>query len=121
MPAEPAPRPDRLVMVVGTGTGVGKTWVSARLLERLRAAGHPVAARKPAQSFHPQDHPEGTDAAVLGRATGEPAGEVCPPARWYPVAMAPPMAAVRLGRPQLFWDDLVAGVTWPSGVGVGVV
>ena len=32
-------RPRRLVVVVGTGTDVGKTWVAARLLTDLRAAG----------------------------------------------------------------------------------
>ena len=41
-------RPDLLIAVVGTGTEVGKTWVSAHLLRDLRAEGHRVAARKPA-------------------------------------------------------------------------
>ena len=50
-------RPRRLVLVVGTGTDVGKTWVSAHLLATLRAAGLTVAARKPAQSFDPADDP----------------------------------------------------------------
>ena len=50
-------RPHRLVVVVGTGTDVGKTWVAARLLIDLRAAGVTVAARKPAQSFDPDDDP----------------------------------------------------------------
>ena len=52
-------RPRRLVAVVGTGTDVGKTWVSARVLRDLRAAGLRVAARKPAQSFDPGDDPGG--------------------------------------------------------------
>ena len=86
-------RPRRLVAVVGTGTDVGKTWVAARLLSDLRAAGLRVAARKPAQSFEPGDDPAGRDAAVLGAATGETAEDVCSPHRWYEVAMAPPMAA----------------------------
>jgi dethiobiotin synthetase len=103
-------------MVVGTGTEVGKTWVSARLLERLRSAGHPVAARKPAQSYDPQDDPEATDAAVLGRATGERAEEVCPPGRWYPTAMAPPMAAAELGRPAFTVGHLAAEVRWPRSL-----
>ena len=50
-------------MVVGTGTEVGKTWVGAHLLRDLRAEGHVVAARKPAQSFGPEDRT--TDAHVL--------------------------------------------------------
>ena len=50
-------RPRRVVAVVGTGTDIGKTWVAARLLTDLRAAGLRVAARKPAQSFEPDDDP----------------------------------------------------------------
>lgn len=108
-----ATRPDRLVAVVGTGTEVGKTWVSARLLEVLRRSGHTTWARKPAQSFDPGDDPGSTDAAVLGGVTGEAPHDVCPVARWYPVAMAPPMAAEVLGRPPFAVADLLAGIRWP--------
>ena len=119
-------RPDRLVLVVGTGTEVGKTWVAARVLERLRTGGLAVAARKPAQSFGPEDDRGGTDAAVLGAATGEAPEVVCPPHRWYPVAMAPPMAAAALGRPPFTLADLVAELRWPArrdgaGPSVGLV
>jgi dethiobiotin synthetase len=115
-------RPERLVLVVGTGTDVGKTWVSARLLTTLRAAGITVAARKPAQSFAAGADPAGLDAAVLGAATGEPAETVCPPHRWYEVAMAPPMAAQVLGRDRFTMADLVAELDWPAGpVEVGLV
>jgi dethiobiotin synthetase len=101
-----------VVAVVGTGTEVGKTWVSARLLTELRAAGVQVVARKPAQSFEPDDDPSTLDAAVLGAATGEPAEIVCPPHRWYDVAMAPVMAASVLGRPPFTIADLVAELGW---------
>jgi dethiobiotin synthetase len=107
-------RPRRLVAVVGTGTDVGKTWVAARLLTDLRAAGLRVAARKPAQSFEPDDDPAGLDAAILGAATGDPPEEVCPPHRWYEVAMAPPMAAERLGRPPFTIQDLMSELRWPA-------
>ena len=60
-------RPERLVVVLGAGTGVGKTWVGASILSRLAAAGVTVAARKPVQSFAPC-HVE-TDAHVLALAT----------------------------------------------------
>ena len=88
----------------------------------LADAGHAVAASKPAQSFDPGDDPATTDAAVLGRATGEPAEAVCPPGRWYPAAMAPPMAARALGRPGFTVADLAAEVarSWP-GDGAEVV
>lgn len=115
-------RPQRLVVVVGTGTGIGKTWTSARLLTTLRAAGVTVAARKPAQSFDPGDDPAGLDAAVLGAATGEPSETVCLPHRWYPVAMAPPMAADVLGRDRITVAELTEELTWPAnGVAVGLV
>jgi dethiobiotin synthetase len=110
------------VAVVGTGTAVGKTWVAARLLTDLRAAGVTVAARKPAQSFEPADDPALRDAHVLGAASGEPPGVVCPPHRWYEVPMAPPMAAEALGRPPFAVADLVHELRWPHDhVEVGLV
>jgi dethiobiotin synthetase len=111
-----------LVLVAGTGTDIGKTWVSARLLAILRAAGVTVAARKLAQSFEPSDDPAGLDAAVLGHATGESPETVCPTSRWYEVAMAPPMAADVLGRSTFSVQDLCAELTWPAtAVSVGLV
>jgi dethiobiotin synthetase len=115
-------RPRRLVLVVGTGTDVGKTWVSAHLLATLRAAGLTVAARKPAQSFDPGDDPAAFDSAVLGAASGEPSESVCRPGRWYEIAMAPPMAADALGRDPFTVAELVEEVSWPpSQVDVGLV
>ena len=108
--------------VVGTGTEVGKTWVASRLLTDLRAAGVTVAARKPAQSFEPDDDPAHRDAAALGAASGEPPGVVCPLHRWYEVPLAPPMAAEALGRPPFTIADLVHELRWPHDpVGVGLV
>lgn len=86
-------RPPRLVFVTGTGTEIGKTWVSVRLLEAARAAGLEVAARKPLQSFSPGDRT--TDAAELAAATGEDPDAICLLALAAP--MAPPMAAAALG------------------------
>ncbi len=115
-------RPRRLVVVVGTATDVGKTWVSARLLTHLRDSGLTVAVRKPAQSFDPSDDPGSLDAAVLGAASGEAPETVCPPGRWYEVALAPPMAAAALGLPSFSIDELMAELAWPvEGVDVGVV
>jgi dethiobiotin synthetase len=114
-------RPERLVVVVGTGTEVGKTWVAAHLLTDLRAAGLTVAARKPAQSFDPGDDPGGFDSAILGAASGESSGEVCPPHRCYELAMAPPMAADALGRPRFTIAELMGELSWPPAVDVGLV
>lgn len=109
-----APRPDRLVVVAGTGTEIGKTWCAARIIEHLRAGGTTVGARKPAQSFDPED-PHPTDAAVLASATGEDPAVVCPPERSYEVALAPPMAADALGRPVPTIAELAAAcLDWPD-------
>jgi dethiobiotin synthetase len=111
-----------VVAVVGTGTDIGKTWIAARLLTQLRAAGLEVAARKPAQSFDPDGDPAGLDAAVLAASTNEAPEQVCPPHRWYGTAMAPPMAAESLGRPPFTIDDLLAELVWPDrAVDVGLV
>lgn len=113
-------RPERVVVVLGTGTGVGKTWVAAKVLTRLKAGGTTVAARKPVQSFAPCD-PE-TDADVLGLATGEPPEQVCPRHRWYGIAMAPPIAAAFLGIAPPTLEELADELEWPAeAVGVGVV
>ena len=104
-------RPRRLIVVVGTATEIGKTWVASRLLRELRAEGFTVAARKPAQSFSPDD--SSTDAHHLSAATGEEATDVCPRHRWYPIPMAPPMAADALGRDQFTIAELAAEISWP--------
>lgn len=109
------------MLVLGTGTEVGKTWVASRLADRLRADGLVVSARKPAQSFASGDPVDSTDAAILGRATGEPPEVVCPPPRWYPLAMAPPMAAQTLGRKPILLADLAEEVRWSAGTDVGIV
>jgi dethiobiotin synthetase len=94
------------LFVTGTGTGVGKTWVLAQLLTELRRRGHQVAARKPAQSFSPEELGR-TDAELLAAATDAPAADVCPEHRWYGVPMAPPMAADLLGLPPFTVAELV--------------
>jgi dethiobiotin synthase len=114
-------RPERLVLVTGTGTEVGKTWVACRLAVALRDRDLVVAARKPVLSYDEDDDPSLTDAVLLARASDETPEDVCPPHRWYPVAMAPPMAAAALGRPPFTIDDLVSELVWPPGTAVGLV
>jgi dethiobiotin synthetase len=112
-------RPERLVLVTGTGTAVGKTWAAAQLAAAWRARGATVAARKPVQSFDPRAGGAGgagaTDAAVLAAATGEDRHDVCPEHRWYPLPMAPPIAAGALGRPSFTVAELVGELRWPPG------
>jgi len=87
------------VLVAGTGTEIGKTWVTSRLITELRTQHITVQARKPAQSFEPEDPT--TDADQLAAASGEHPGTVCPEHRCYRVAMAPPMAADLLGAERI--------------------
>jgi dethiobiotin synthetase len=103
------------VVVAGTGTAVGKTWAAAALARRLVPK---VAVRKPVQSYDARP----TDAEVLAEASGEAPSEVCAPHRSYELAVAPFMAAARLGRPPFTLDDLIGELAWPAGgVDVGVV
>lgn len=109
-----------MVVMAGTGTDVGKTWVTCRAAHQLRTGGLAVAARKPAQSFAPEGAGP-TDADLLAAATGENAADVCPPFRWYPKAMAPPMAAESLGLRPFSLADLVGEMWWPTATDVGLV
>jgi len=104
-----------VVVCTGTGTEIGKTWVGAAALAHLRDSGASVAARKPVQSYDADDTGP-TDADVLAAATGEPVNDVCPEHRWYPAALAPPMAASLLARPEFTLHDLATETRWPSPV-----
>ncbi|MDA8302264.1 MAG: dethiobiotin synthase [Actinomycetota bacterium] len=115
------PRPEVLVVVAGTGTEVGKTWVACALAGALRRRGVVVAARKPAQSFEGEAPAEPTDAERLAAATGETVADVCPSWRWYGKAMAPPMAAESLGLPVFSLRELLGELRWPAGTRVGLV
>lgn len=116
-------RPKRLIGVLGTQTEIGKTWVAAQLLAQARAAGLRVAARKPAQSFEAAaaTDADATDAHRLAAATGEDPATICPAHRCYPLALAPPMAADRLQRPRITLNDLIAEITWPENLDIGLV
>lgn len=117
----PEGRPRLVVVVTGTGTEVGKTWVTCALARALRASGWSVSARKPAQSFAPGTPAEATDAHLLAVATGETAYTVCPPHRWYARAMAPPMAAASMGLRAPRLSELVSETVWPAPCDFGLV
>ena len=112
-------RPAWLVVVTGTGTEVGKTWWTTELARALRTRGVAVAARKPVQSYAPDDAT--TDADELAAATAVDAHTVCPPDRWLPVPMAPPIAAAELGVAPFTIADLAGAVTWPDDCPLGFV
>ncbi len=107
-----------VVVVTGTGTEVGKTWVTSALIRHLKEHDIPVTARKPVQSFDVADG--STDADVLASALGIEAHDVCPLHRWYEIPMAPPMAAEELGLPPIALADLVAEIRLPE-VGLTLV
>jgi dethiobiotin synthetase len=101
-----------LIVFTGTGTEIGKTFVTAALARALATRGVEVHARKPVQSFAPGDTT--TDADVLAAATGEPVDVVCPPHRRYAIPMAPPMAAAALNQPAFTIDDLAGELHAPA-------
>lgn len=112
-------RPSLLIGVIGTNTEVGKTWVTAQLLATLKLRGARVAARKPVQSYGPDEID--TDAARLAGASGEEVVDICPAHRWYPLALAPPMAAHALGRGPVWMSEIVQELRWPEKVEIGFV
>ncbi|MBV6508159.1 MAG: ATP-dependent dethiobiotin synthetase BioD [Acidimicrobiales bacterium] len=114
-----SPRKHFLVVVCGTSTEIGKTWVGAALARQLLSRGLQVAARKPLQSHAMDD--TSTDADVLAAATGEDPLEVCPPDRRYGAPMAPPMAADFLSRPVPTTAQVTDEMSWPPGTDVGIV
>ena len=96
-----------IVVVTGTGTDIGKTWFTAATIEALRRRS-PVAAES-RESFALGDEGS-TDADLLARASDEDPRTVCPPHRWLPAAVAPPMAAVALGLEPFTIADLASEV-----------
>lgn len=118
-PEAGASRPALTVLVTGTGTEVGKTWLTCSVVGELRERGLRVSARKPVQSLDPSEGK--SDAELLAEATGEEPREVCPPELTYDKALAPPMAAHALGRPIPTTRDLAARLSWPAGCDVGLV
>ncbi|ELY74022.1 dethiobiotin synthase [Natrinema pallidum] len=89
----------RPIAVVGTGTGVGKTVVTAGLTRLLREEGHDARAIKPAQTGHPPDD----DAAFVAAACGAPEAATCP--RYLEPALAPRVAAEVAGE-DLFYESI---------------
>jgi dethiobiotin synthetase len=108
-----------VIAVAGTQTEVGKTWLTQRLLGSWKALGVQVAGRKPVQSFDPPG--QETDADLLAEASGEDRYAVCPVHRWYPAALAPPMAADALGSPRILLREVVAETVWPDHIDIVMV
>ena len=58
------------LFVTGTGTDIGKTYVTARLIEDARRQGRSVRALKPLLSGFDRAAFEGSDSAILLAAMG---------------------------------------------------
>ena len=116
------------VFVTGTGTDVGKTFITAALLRHLRDAGKPVDAIKPVVSgFDPanaEDSDPGMLLAALGRSTTSEEIDRISPWR-FAAPLSPDLAARAEGR-SLDFKALVdfsrhaadrRGMTFIEGVG----
>jgi len=85
-----------VLVVTGTGTGVGKTVVTAALAALGVAAGHRVAVLKPAQTgVGPH---ECGDLGEVRRLVGDNHRLTCHELARYPEPLAPATAAARAGR-----------------------
>jgi len=97
------------IFVTGTGTDIGKTFVTAGLIRHFRAAGRAVEAIKPVVSgFDPAALPT-SDPGVLLAALGRPVivEEIERIAPWrFAASLSPDLAAAREGRTIVF-DDLL--------------
>jgi dethiobiotin synthetase len=89
------------LFVAGTGTDVGKTYVTAALLRALVGAGRAAGALKPVVSGFDAAAPAGSDPAVLLDALGLPVtpASLDRMSPWrYTAPLAPNQAAEREGR-----------------------
>lgn len=85
----------RGVFVTATDTGVGKTWVSRRVITVLREQGLAVVARKPVESGWNTADVTTTDAWQLAQAAGIEPEQVC---RYhFEASLSPPRAAAQVG------------------------
>ncbi|MBI5759626.1 MAG: dethiobiotin synthase [Planctomycetales bacterium] len=104
------------LFVIGTDTGVGKTFVSIAIVRRLRELGVRVGVYKPAASGAEQTSagPIWTDVRDLSAAVNDqfPHDRVCP--QHFVAPVAPPVAARLEGR-QVDESLLIDGLRWWGG------
>jgi dethiobiotin synthetase len=93
-PGAPGDATVRVIVMVGTGTGVGKTWVSAALTRALRRQGAFVMALKPIESGVPESPDAPSDAGELASVSS--AQPSSPPYRLAD-GVSPHLAARRAG------------------------
>ena len=107
------------IAIVGTGTGIGKTVVTAGVTRRLRDEGLDARAIKPAQTGYPPDD----DAGFVAEACGDPDAATCP--RYLEPALAPRVAAEVAGEDLTYaeirsaCEEFVAETSLPIVEGIG--
>jgi dethiobiotin synthetase len=102
-PAQTEARPRGVLVVTGTGTGIGKTVVTAAIAALARARGDTVAIVKPAQTgVHPGPGSDVPDAETIERLSG--VADTHELAR-YPDPLSPEAAARVSGLPPLDLGD----------------
>jgi dethiobiotin synthetase len=100
-----------LLFIAGTGTDIGKTYVTALLVRTLHAKGHEVRALKPVISGFDPKAAETSDTALLLKAVGDAVNEesIAATSPWrFTAPLAPNMAARREDRS----IDFNAVVSW---------
>jgi dethiobiotin synthetase len=111
------------LFVTGTGTGIGKTFVTKHLIAELRALRRRVRALKPIASGFDDAHPEASDTAALLSALGEPltraAIDAASPWR-FAAPLSPDMAAA-LEHRAIPFDDVVDFCRAPSAADVTLI
>jgi dethiobiotin synthetase len=110
-----SPEPIPITLVVGTETGVGKTWVTCALARALVEAGQRVVAAKPIQVGWDETSGSGDDGLLLAEATGQ----VAPRHALLRLAehAAPAVAAERSGA-EVDFEDLVTRMRSLAAPGV---
>jgi dethiobiotin synthetase len=94
--------------VTATGTGVGKTFVTASLTHRAREIGQTIQALKPIVSGYDDSRPDDSDPAVLACALGHDLTGIETISPWrFQAPLSPDMAAAREGR-SIDFDELTA-------------
>jgi dethiobiotin synthetase len=105
-----------IIYVVGTGTEIGKTWLSAAIGRTLIGRGLKVSYRKYAESFGPRDI---RDSQILSEVSKE-APEVITKFS-YPIALAPPMAAVELGENPFALREMIKDLRFDQVADVSIL
>lgn len=97
----------RIVLVTGTDTGVGKTWVTCALARALVQQGRKVVAIKPVETGTGSEVGTGEDGVLLAAATGQAAPREA--LHRFTDPLAPALAAERQGR-SLDFDSVLADI-----------